>query len=124
MSAEQIVDAIIADLSGRSGLGDEWAGIDPDVRAEIRQHWIDIANTPLGHAVPGLHEAYKARNEAEGLRQIPTVEQVRSMEAERRYLNPEEYREAKETEVAEAEAEREQERWDASGMSPHDWGDR
>lgn len=65
MSAEQIVDAIIADIEDRSGLGNEWEALDEDIRGEIRAHWIAIASTPLGAAVPGLHEAYVTRNEQE-----------------------------------------------------------
>jgi hypothetical protein len=40
--ARRIVDRIIADLTGRSGLGDEWNEIDANTLAEIRQTWTDI----------------------------------------------------------------------------------
>ncbi len=40
--AEQIVDKIISDLSGRSGIGDEWYGIDSDIQEEIKEEWIGI----------------------------------------------------------------------------------
>lgn len=43
--AETIVDAIIADLSGRKGLGDEWDVIDDEIRAEIRAEWIGLASS-------------------------------------------------------------------------------
>ena len=37
--ARSIVDAIIADLSDRRGLGNEWEACDDDVRAEIAETW-------------------------------------------------------------------------------------
>jgi hypothetical protein len=41
--AERIVDAIIRDLSDRSGIGDEWHQIDEDLQAEVRDTWIELA---------------------------------------------------------------------------------
>lgn len=41
-TAAKIVDAIIVEMSGRMGLGDEWDGIDEEVQAEIREDWITI----------------------------------------------------------------------------------
>jgi hypothetical protein len=41
--AEVIVDAIIADLSDRRGLRQEWEGCDEEIQAEIRSEWILIA---------------------------------------------------------------------------------
>lgn len=38
--AEKIVDAIIADLTDRSGLDNEWSNIDKEIRLEIREAWI------------------------------------------------------------------------------------
>lgn len=40
--AIMIVDGIIADLSDRSGLSDEWDTIDEDIQSEIREEWIEI----------------------------------------------------------------------------------
>lgn len=40
--ASKIVDAIIEDLSGRKGLGDEWDQIDDDVKEQIREKWTRI----------------------------------------------------------------------------------
>jgi hypothetical protein len=40
--AEKIVDEIINDLSGRSGIGDEWYGIDEDIQGEIKAEWVAI----------------------------------------------------------------------------------
>jgi len=39
---EAAVDEIIADLSDRGGIGDEWDGIDPVIQDEIREEWIQI----------------------------------------------------------------------------------
>jgi hypothetical protein len=39
------VDAIIKDLKGRSGLRHAWENIDADIRAEIRQTWIEIVES-------------------------------------------------------------------------------
>jgi hypothetical protein len=39
---EEIVDAIIEDLTDRRGLKNEWWSIDKDIQDEIRQTWIDI----------------------------------------------------------------------------------
>lgn len=41
-NAEQIVDAIISDLTGRAGLGNEFEGCDSGIQAEIRETWIEI----------------------------------------------------------------------------------
>lgn len=38
-----VVEAIIADLSDRRGLRQEWQAIDDDIRAEIKATWIRIA---------------------------------------------------------------------------------
>lgn len=40
--AIMIVDEIIADLSDRIGLGNEWGGIAEDTQSEIRETWIEI----------------------------------------------------------------------------------
>lgn len=40
--ASKIVDAIIRDLSDRRGLGQEWDQIDDDIKAQIREEWIQI----------------------------------------------------------------------------------
>lgn len=40
--AENIVDSIEDDISGRSGIGDEWGQIDDDTKTEIRQAWKDL----------------------------------------------------------------------------------
>jgi hypothetical protein len=40
--AERIVDAIINDLTDRSGIKHEWWGIDKKIREEIKQKWVDI----------------------------------------------------------------------------------
>lgn len=42
-AAKGIVRDIIADLSGRSGLGNIWEGCDRDVQREIRKEWESIA---------------------------------------------------------------------------------
>lgn len=39
---EEAIDAIIADLRGRSGLDNAWDSIDKDIRAEIRSKWLDL----------------------------------------------------------------------------------
>ena len=43
--ASEIVDKIIADISDRSGLGNEWDMTDSDIRDEIRNTWIEIVST-------------------------------------------------------------------------------
>jgi hypothetical protein len=40
--AEKKVDAIIEDLAGRNGIGNEWEEIDEDTQEEIRECWIEI----------------------------------------------------------------------------------
>jgi len=40
MTSEQIVDAIISDLAGRSAIGKAWEQIDADIQAEIRAIWL------------------------------------------------------------------------------------
>ena len=42
--AIQAVDQIIDDLRGRRGLRHEWDQIDEEIRAEIRDRWIEIAS--------------------------------------------------------------------------------
>lgn len=50
--AAQIVHEIVADLSGRRGLRQEWEQIDPDIRREIVEAWTKIAADHL----KGCHE--------------------------------------------------------------------
>ena len=40
--SEQIVDAIISDLTDRRGLRQEWEMIDEDIQEEIKETWISI----------------------------------------------------------------------------------
>jgi hypothetical protein len=47
----RIVEAIVADIQDREGLGDEWVAINPDVRAEIRTKWTAIVNNKVGTRV-------------------------------------------------------------------------
>jgi hypothetical protein len=46
--AEQVVDAILSDLSGRAGIGNELDAIDDDIKAEMKQELIEIAREILG----------------------------------------------------------------------------
>lgn len=41
-TAERIVDAIIDDMSGRSGLGNAFDACDPEIVDEIRETWIAL----------------------------------------------------------------------------------
>ena len=41
-TAEKIVNKIIDDLTDRSGLQNEWEGIDSYTQKEIKDTWIDI----------------------------------------------------------------------------------
>ena len=43
----RIVDAIIADLSDRRGLRQEWDQIDLDIKQEIHSTWVDIVQKAL-----------------------------------------------------------------------------
>ena len=45
IKAESIVEALIADLTGRKGFRELWNQIDPVFRDEIRQKWANIVNT-------------------------------------------------------------------------------
>lgn len=40
--AAAVVDRIVADLSDRRGLRQEWDEIDADIQSEIRETWHDI----------------------------------------------------------------------------------
>jgi hypothetical protein len=43
MTLEQkIVKAIINDISGRSGIGDEWGQIDDSIKTDIRLEWTEM----------------------------------------------------------------------------------
>ena len=46
--AEELVRAIIADLSDRSGFDHCWDGTDEDVRQEIRERWAAILLPHVG----------------------------------------------------------------------------
>jgi hypothetical protein len=39
---DKMVEMIIADLSSRKGLGDEWDIIDPEIQQEILKKWKNI----------------------------------------------------------------------------------
>lgn len=47
MSADQIVAAIVADLSDRGGIGSEWDQIDPETKASIIDCWTKIVTANL-----------------------------------------------------------------------------
>ena len=64
-SEEKIVDAIIADLTDRKGLRQEWEAIDEDIKAEIRLKWIELVrkknpNNQKQVRVQGLREYLKS----------------------------------------------------------------
>ena len=40
--ADNIVGVIVEDITARSGLGDEWDNIDPDLQAEILSIWFKL----------------------------------------------------------------------------------
>ena len=42
-----IVQAIVADLRNRKGLGDEWDQLEPDIREEIKGEWRHIVREEL-----------------------------------------------------------------------------
>lgn len=46
--AEKVVDKIIADLTDRRGLRQEWENCDDEVRDEIRATWIKLINEVKG----------------------------------------------------------------------------
>ena len=47
VTAARIVDRLLADLSGRSGIGDAYWSIDRDVRTELRADWIEQVTSYL-----------------------------------------------------------------------------
>ena len=46
--AEQVVDAILGDLRGRSGLDGAWDSIDGDTQDEIREEWKKLVLVCMG----------------------------------------------------------------------------
>ena len=46
-TAKAIVDAVLHDLEGRAGIGDEYDMIDDDVRKELRADWVKIVTAKL-----------------------------------------------------------------------------
>jgi hypothetical protein len=44
---EEIVFSILNNLTDRSGIGDEWDGIDDEIQEEIIAEWIDIVKTKI-----------------------------------------------------------------------------
>lgn len=46
--ADQIVEAILMDFTGRRGLRQEWEKIDEDIQEEIKQEWLNIVKRILG----------------------------------------------------------------------------
>jgi hypothetical protein len=40
--ARKIVAAIVDDIEGRSGIGDEWQNIDDETQAEIMTEWTEL----------------------------------------------------------------------------------
>jgi hypothetical protein len=40
--AEKIVDKLIDDLQGRSGLGNVWDEMDDEIRRDLKDAWIEI----------------------------------------------------------------------------------
>lgn len=58
MSARDAVDRIVADLTGRGGMG--WDSIDDDIRDEIRETWRRIVADEIAMAVSEAMSARKA----------------------------------------------------------------
>ncbi len=48
--AEKITANLICDLSGRAGIGDEWDGIDSEIKDEIIARWEKIIERLLKSA--------------------------------------------------------------------------
>ena len=48
--SKQIVDAIVSDITDRSGLGNEFESIDDDVKDEIKAEWQAIIAKKLENA--------------------------------------------------------------------------
>lgn len=46
--SSDIVEALIHNLTGRRGLGDEWDMIDSEIQSEIKDTWIEIVEEFLG----------------------------------------------------------------------------
>lgn len=69
MIVEKIIAGLIRDIRGRQGLGDQWDGIDVDVRAEIRSDWRKLIAAALS-APPQEPEKFKcdARYDPEACR--------------------------------------------------------
>jgi len=44
VTIDKIVEDIVKDIEGRSGLGNEWEEIDSGIRGEIKEKWADIIN--------------------------------------------------------------------------------
>lgn len=42
IASKKIIEALINDLSDRSGLGDEWDQIDEETEQEIKKEWLAI----------------------------------------------------------------------------------
>ncbi len=45
--ARRAVLAIVADLSDRRGLGQEWSALDREMRAEILKEWVNLVEEAL-----------------------------------------------------------------------------
>ena len=45
--AMEVVEAILADLSDRCGLQNEWENIDATIQEEIKDEWADIVRKTL-----------------------------------------------------------------------------
>lgn len=52
-AAARAVDNIIADLTDRRGLRQEWKGIDKEIQKEIRNQWRAIVEKAIRSALPG-----------------------------------------------------------------------
>lgn len=48
MAAGRIVERLVSDLTGRSGLDHAWDGIDEGIRQEILEEWTSIVAEELG----------------------------------------------------------------------------
>jgi len=45
--AEKIRDAILRDVTGRSGWGNEWDMFDDEIRDEIKETWLELIEAEL-----------------------------------------------------------------------------
>lgn len=89
--AADIVNTILNDITEREGLGDEWDGIDDDLRAEVKGEWESRIEALVKNRSVKLEQANRTSTDL--IRQIEELEKANARLASQITMTPERLKE-------------------------------